>query len=1043
MAGGAGGSDPWAAGFATLDFLVSAAVVIDNLRPDADGAVRIPLAELGASQTVRIVLVDPALTSTLDVALPASDAAPRDLRLRLALDPAAHFVEDRRAAAAPAGAPIVIEDVRTGKVELIATLERARALLQLLGAGAVLEELAFLCAWGSLDDATKRTRYSKYACHEVHLFLSRKDPSFFASVVRPYLAHKRHLTFVDRFLLGEDLTAYLEPWRFGRLNTVERILLGAAIPAVRDAIARLTGDAVDLLPRDPERDARLLSSLLGAGALERSGAATSVGGREEESLYAEEPARAMMMMDALESPKQKRSEAPGAASKSAARSRSTVGSGARGGRGGDERMADLAERQRGVTLYRGADKTQEWAETGWWQRRIEESGPELVPPNRFWRDLAQHDGASPFLSPHLADCTTSATAALCALAFLDLPFVADAPETVREDTQLTVTPRSHALAARSRIVPIAPPVARSAVLIGQSYFRADDRYEWDGAENREKYVTGELIAGVVYECHVVVTNPTSARQRLDVLLQIPRGAIPVSSGFLTRTTPLELEPYGTESVEYGFYFPRAGRWSHFPAHVTRAGELLAAAEPRELEVVTEPSSVDRTSWAYVSQHGTVDDVLAFLDRANLGRVDLGRIAWRMHERSAFERVTARLAARHTYHDGLWRYALAHHDRTRAAEWLRHQEGFVHEAGPALQEELALAELDPIERGWYQHLEYAPLVNARAHQLGAKRRILNDALAAQYRAFLEVVAHRPRATSDDLLAAVHYLLSLDRIDDALQLLARVDPASVRGQLQYAYVAAYAACMRGDLAEARRLAAPWRDHPVERWRLRFAALMAMLDEAAGGGAPAVLDPDDRNQRLREAAAREPALEIAAERGVITLQHHALERCQVRFYRMDVELLFSRQPFVQGDVERFSWIEPGLVLEVTLASEGRTAVPIPPALGGANLVIEAVAPGVRKAVAHYAHDLGVRVAQAFGQVKVVRASTQAPLPATYVKVYARQAGGQVAFYKDGYTDPRGLFDYATLSTDDLDRVERFALLVSAEGAGATILETTPPPR
>ncbi len=69
--------------------------------------------------------------------------------------------------------------------------------------------------------------------------------------------------------------------------------------------------------------------------------------------------------------------------------------------------------------------------------------------------------------------------------------------------------------------------------------------------------------------------------------------------------------------------------------------------------------------------------------------------------------------------------------------------------------------------------------------------------------------------------------------------------------------------------------------------------------------------------------------------------------------------------------------------------------------------------------------------------------PLPATYVKVYARHTGGLVRFYKDGYTDLRGRFDYVTLSTDDLDRVERFAILVASDDAGATVLEADPPPR
>ena len=161
------------------------------------------------------------------------------------------------------------------------------------------------------------------------------------------------------------------------------------------------------------------------------------------------------------------------------------------------------------------------------------------------------------------------------------------------------------------------------------------------------------------------------------------------------------------------------------------------------------------------------------------------------------------------------------------------------------------------------------------------------------------------------------------------------------------------------------------------------------------------------------------------------------------MDIELLFSRQPFVQGDVERFSFIEPGRVLDVPLGAGGRTAVPIPADMKGANLVVEAVAPGLRKAIAHYAHDLGIQLAHAYGQIRVVRASTQAPLPATYVKVYGRQKDGRASFFKDGYTVLRGSFDYATLSTDDLDRVERFALLVVSDDAGATIVEASPPAR
>ena len=65
------------------------------------------------------------------------------------------------------------------------------------------------------------------------------------------------------------------------------------------------------------------------------------------------------------------------------------------------------------------------------------------------------------------------------------------------------------------------------------------------------------------------------------------------------------------------------------------------------------------------------------------------------------------------------------------------------------------------------------------------------------------------------------------------------------------------------------------------------------------------------------------------------------------------------------------------------------------------------------------------------------------TMADAYARMSGGEVRFYKDGYTDLRGRFDYASLSTDELDRVERFALLVLHDEHGALIREAAPPKR
>lgn len=68
--------------------------------------------------------------------------------------------------------------------------------------------------------------------------------------------------------------------------------------------------------------------------------------------------------------------------------------------------------------------------------------------------------------------------------------------------------------------------------------------------------------------------------------------------------------------------------------------------------------------------------------------------------------------------------------------------------------------------------------------------------------------------------------------------------------------------------------------------------------------------------------------------------------------------------------------------------------------------------------------------------------PLPKTYVKVYQRKKGsGEVLFFKDGYTDLRGRFDYGQLSGTSVADVEKFAIFVASEDYGSLIKEAKPP--
>ena len=1028
--------------FVSYDFLPAAPAVLANLVPDETGLVTVPLADLGRAASLIVIVDDPAGTSLRHVRLPEPPLEPRDLRLRLALDPARHATQTKAIAPLTAGDRLVIEDLATAKVHLVDSVDRAHGYLLSLREDATLREFSFVTRWHQLADGERRERYSKYACHELHLFLYVKDRPFFDAVVAPYLANKRVKTFVDHWLLGGELTRYLEPAELARLNTIERALLARRV-ITGDELGRILADEVAVIPPDPGLDARIIDALLGASTLDGDDSIASA--KDEAFEMAERSASETMsspmagaarrsggampaaMMSAPAPP-------PRAFAKTVARENKKP---AKHDDSGDMLSDDLDMLQEApAPMYRGADKTQEWAENNWWHLTPSQAGPSLIPVNRLWRDLAAHrDGV--FLSPGLGLATSSFAEAMVALAVTDLPFVAGAHTITPEGPRLTIVAGGLALAGSSQLVDGELVTGGAPLVVGMSYVRPDDRYEWVNGEQIDKYVEGPFATGVVYLCNVVLANPTSARQRISALIQIPRGSVPVNSARPTQTIDVVLQAFGTHGHEVAFYFPAPGTWSHFPVHVSRGGAIVAAAPGRSLEVTSGGAVSDPRSWAQLSQRGAAADVVGYLATANLAATDLDRIAWRMRDRPAYELILDALEQRHVYSATLWGYALLHHDAPRVRIWLRSLGAQLLDAGPSLE----MLDLDAEALGTYEHLELVPLINARAHRLGSKLKILNDGLAAQYDRFLDLLLHRPRPTPEDLLAAATYLLAQDRVEDAFVMLARVDPGAVADRMQHDYLAAYAACITGEVGKARDLAARWRDQPVDRWRHRFGALLAMLDEV-DGAAPAIVDPRSREQQHAELAANQPTFEIALDREGVVIHSQHVGTLELRFFEMDIELLFSRQPFVQSDVSRFSFIEPGhRELLDKPPSEHRLAWPA--ALRGKNVVVEAVGAGQRKAKVHYANDLATTVANQVGQVRVTRASDHGALPATYVKVYARKHGGAITFYKDGYTDLRGAFDYATLSTTDLDHVERFAILVCSDHAGAAILEAAPPAR
>lgn len=1050
-----------------LDYLADPANVLINLIPDKDGQIRIPREQLGPHNHVVIVAVDPTATMVRTVHLPETPLKSLDLRLRAGFDPKISLTRQKQIRVLPTGQPIVLADTATDRFEAYDSLARVHALYSTLTRDAKLAEFSFVIRWPSLAAAEKRSFYSKHACHELNFFIFRRDPEFFQSVVKPFVTNKKDKTFLDHWLLGSDLAAFTQAWQYGRLNTVERVLLAQRIAGEPAKTTRHIKDQIAVRPPEPEQLRRLFDTAIRGSALAAQPELTDALGQVAPSKAVPVPSPSGMAGGGFGGgdrpggpPPESRSADRGIladkekndnkhdvpkARDGATRQKEEAKSAAKSPAeaDGDESQLrhDLRPGQIMKQLYRRVDPTQEWAENNYYQLPIQQQLADLIGVSAFWLDYAQHDGKSPFLSRHIASACNSFSEMMFALSVLDLPFDAGKHDVKFEGAKMTLTPVSPIIAFIEEVRRAAPAGDKSPILVSQDFYLAGDRHRIENGEKSDKFVSGEFVAHTVYGCQIVVTNPSSSRQRLSALLQVPVGAIPVANGQFTRSMAIDLEPYGTRTLDYQFYFPAPGDFAHYPVQVAKNEAMAAVAASTTFHVVVKASKHDTESWEYVSQNGSNEQVLAMLGRENTSALDLTKILFRLKDPAFFNAVTQLLKDRHVYQPAIWSYALLHNVPDAAREYLRHNQQFTQECGGPIASPLLT--IHPIQVHTYEHLEYKPLVNSRAHPLGKRRQIVNDKINEQYHRFLSLLSHQAQLTDQDRLATTYYLLLQDRIEEAESTFAQVNRDAIETRLQNDYCQAYLDMFKDQPTKARILAKTYADFPVDRWRVAFANLAAQLDELENREAM-VADAGNREQRQGKAAEKEASFDFTVDSKAIQLTWQNVQSVRVNYYLMDVELLFSRNPFGLQTGGQLAFIKPNHSQDIQLAAgQDRLSVPLPENLVKRNLLIEVATAGKSRALPYYANAMNIKMMENYGQLRVAEAATGKPIAKVYIKTYAKTADGQIKFHKDGYTDLRGRFDYASVSTPEKVPLQRFAVLAMSDDHGATIRLADPPLR
>jgi len=518
-----------------INYLAEGSVRLLNLKPNADGVVTIKVADLKGKPQLHIVAVDPLNTVYRPFYLAEGEIELEDLRLQRGLDPKKGYAEQKLVSVvAGDGKPFTIRDGRTASFAIYDSLDGVFSLMQTLSGNLTLDEFRFVLEWPDLNAEEKRSQYSKYACHELSFFLYHKDRPFFDRVIKPYLANKKDQTFMDHWLLDAPLEAYTEPWAYQRLNHVEKILLAGRMDGRSESTARWIKDRFDLIPPDIEGDnGRFLTGIksgaLGAAnenneQLERLGAmlgaVTESLDDEEQSLreYAgrskEKFAADKYNMDggvvatggmafggggavnrpssAIAGEHEERQMQQAQQAQKAERKlgldRSIMVSGKlaevqtkRSNLAVVENFESLRTSVRDETrrFFVKLEKTKEWAENNYYERRIQEQTGDLVAVNAFWNDYAIHlagDGKAPFLSGHISKPTDNFTAMMLALAVLDLPFKGGSLDQAElKDGDIELTFKKPAILFHQEIRESEEAEDKTPILVAQNFFRRQVR----------------------------------------------------------------------------------------------------------------------------------------------------------------------------------------------------------------------------------------------------------------------------------------------------------------------------------------------------------------------------------------------------------------------------------------------------------------------------------------------------------------------------------------------------------------------------------------
>ena len=719
--------------------------------------------------------------------------------------------------------------------------------------------------------------------------------------------------------------------------------------------------------------------------------------------------------------------------------------------------------------------------------------------NPIWLDFAEHiilnKTYENFLSKYVLYNNIRFNEYLLILSIIGLPIESLKHEYKRVPNSrlISITPASNLILFTKKLTETQVTL-NSKLLISQNII--------DELHNDMNVNTNNCSIGINYSHQTIVTNISNKSISFQLFIQIPQGSICLNSTYYTNSIKMKLKPYETQNYKIYFYFPKEGEFQQYHPLACKNSTIISVGNsllykvkkeyvPSQKNEVVENNKYSKDmridgklrnilSDDSVDGKKKIENIINYFKNDIFNNEDIRNILYLLKDNKDFYSELIKTLRERGYYDGqVWSFGFHHKDEIAIKEYLNTNNSIKNDLGYNFASSLfSYNEIDDAK--FHPHLEYSPLYNARKHPFGNKNdknetNIANKEFNQTYRKFIIDLLPMKQLSIKEKLQLAYYLILQDRMEEAFNMYKKIKKEEITDDknksyiIQYDYITAYLDFCFGypDFSLAKSICNKYKDFPLVHWREKFEEIEDQLFEYEGKEKISMdkllTESDNKKMVVKELREKEPKLSftINNKERKILLIHSNISEINIKFYFIDLETMFTRDPKISEIMnkdennkdndnnymkEHFGFVQANYSETIKIPkdkinkNDNSTDYQIPNDFMNKNLLVEIKAESIKLFDIYLSSNLYIVITESLGELKVLDYNLKAVTKA-YVKVYVELNDDNVQFYKDGYTDLNGKFNYLALNTDQLKKAKKFYIFVSEEKQGAIIKECYPP--